>query len=257
MPVTISVITVARNSRDTIADTLKSVTGQHYENIEHIVIDGASKDGTAELVAELRSNHLKLVSEPDNGIYDAMNKGICLASGDVVGFLNSDDLFSDEHALERVAQAFENPDVDACYANLVYVDKQNRRTVRCWKSKPFKKGFFARGWCPAHPTFYVRKSVIDRLGAFDTGYPLAADADLMIRYLERENVRSVYIPHVLVRMRTGGVTNRTWRNIVRQNVEIFAALRKNGIPFSPMLFWAFKLENRFRQFLAGRSANER
>jgi glycosyltransferase involved in cell wall biosynthesis len=248
----ISIITVAFNAARTIADTLESVAAQTHPEIEHIVVDGASTDGTPEIIGRHGMHVARLISEPDKGIYDAMNKGLVLASGEVVGFLNSDDFYADAAVLEKIANAFQDPAVDACYADLVYVNQDNSRVVRYWKSKPFAKGDFAKGWCPAHPTFYVRKSVIERLGFFDQSYKLAADVEFMMRYLERGQVRAVYIPHLLVRMRLGGVTNQSWKNIVQQNKEIFAALRKNGVPFSSIWFAANKVVSRFKQFIVGR-----
>ena len=248
----ISVITVAYNSATTIADTLRSVANQTYLDIEHLVIDGNSTDETIRVVEAHRHARLTLSSEPDKGIYDAMNKGLALASGEVVGFLNSDDFYAEASVLEKVANAFQDPAMDACYADLVYVSPDNTRVVRYWKSKRFTKGDFAKGWCPAHPTFYVRKSVIERLGLFDQSYKLAADVEFMMRYLERGQVHAAYIPHVLVRMRLGGATNQSWKNIVQQNEEIFAALRKNGVTFSKLWFAANKGISRLWQFAAGR-----
>lgn len=248
----ISVITVAHNSEGTIVDTLDSLDAQTHSDVEHLVIDGASKDRTITIVRGHHNERIRLTSEPDKGIYDAMNKGLALASGEVVGFLNSDDLYSDTTVLANIADVFQDPDVDACYGDLVYVTQDNSRVVRFWKSKPFVKGAFAQGWCPAHPTFYVRKSVIDRLGNFKLSYKLAADAEFMMRYLERGEVRAAYIPHVLVRMRLGGATNQSWKNVVQQNREIHAALKENGVMITPIIYWAHKLYNRFWQFIGGR-----
>ncbi len=248
----ISIITVAYNSAKTIADTLDAVAMQTHKDVEHLVIDGASKDGTVEMVLSHSNPKICLISEPDKGIYDAMNKGLAKATGEVVGFLNSDDFYADTAVLAKIANAFQDTTVDAIYADLVYVTQDNSRIVRYWKSKPFTKGDFAKGWCPAHPTFYVRKSAIERLGLFDQSYKLAADMEFMLRYLERGQVRAVYIPHVLVRMRLGGASNQSWKSIVQQNKEIFAALRKNGVPFSKMWFAANKVVSRLWQFAAGR-----
>ncbi len=248
----ISVITVAYNSAKTIADALDAVAMQTHTDIEHLVIDGASKDGTLEIVRSHANPQIRLISELDKGIYDAMNKGLAQATGEVVGFLNSDDFYADSTVLAKIANAFQDPAVDACYADLVYVTQDNSRVVRYWKSKSFVSGDFAKGWCPAHPTFYVRKSVMKRLGLFDREFKLAADFEFIVRYLERDKIRAVYIPHVLVRMRLGGATNQSWKNIVLQNKEIFAALRKNGVPFSRMWFVANKVVSRLWQFAAGR-----
>jgi len=195
---------------------------------------------------------IRLISEPDKGIYDAMNKGFTKATGEVVGFLNSDDFYADTAVLAKIANVFQDPTVDACYADLVYVTQDKSCVVRHWKSKPFTKGDFAKGWCPAHPTFYVRKTLVERLGLFDQSYKLAADMEFMLRYLECGQVRAVYIPHVLVRMRLGGASNQSWKSIVQQNKEIFTALRKNGVPFSKIWFAANKVASRLWQFAAGR-----
>jgi glycosyltransferase involved in cell wall biosynthesis len=248
----ITVITVCYNSASTIGDTLRSIASQSYKDLEHLVIDGGSTDGTLEIVRAWEGHRLRLVSEPDEGIYDAMNKGLALAAGGIVGFLNADDFYADQTVLEQIANVFQDEKVDACYADLVYVSQDNRRVVRYWESKPFTKGDFALGWCPAHPTFYVRKSVVDRNGCFDKSFRLAADAELMMRYLEREEIRSTYKPGVWVRMRLGGQTNQSLSNVVRQNKEVLRALRKNGVPFSTTLFAATKVANRVRQFFTGR-----
>ena len=248
----VTVITVCFNSDRSIKDTLQSIASQSYKNIEHFIVDGASTDRTLEIIRAWRGHPVRLISEPDKGIYDAMNKGLALASGEVVGFLNSDDFYADSLVLEKIANTFHDETVQASYADLVYVTQDNSRVVRYWKSKPFTKGDFAKGWCPAHPTFYVRKSVIEHLGLFDQTYKLAADMEFMMRYLERGQVRAAYIPHVLVRMRLGGATNLSWKNIAQQNKEIFAALRKNGVPFSRMWFAANKVVSRLNQFVVGR-----
>lgn len=247
----ISVITVAFNSASTIADTVRSVASQTYLDIEHFVVDGQSTDETVQLVQAHSHPRLVLSSEPDDGIYDAMNKGLKRSTGDIIGFLNADDFFADDDVLSRVAEAFEDPGIEACFGDLVYVTEDNRKVVRHWKSRPYKNGSFARGWCPAHPTFYIRRSALERYGFFDLRYRLASDAEFMMRYLERGCVRSAYIPHVQVRMRVGGATNRSWSNIVRQNREIFHALRKNNIPHSAASFWIHKLASRLSQRLAG------
>jgi glycosyltransferase involved in cell wall biosynthesis len=248
----ISVITVAFNSAKTIADTLTSVAMQTHPDIEHLIIDGASSDGTVEIVRMHAGTQTRLISESDRGIYDAMNKGIALASGTVVGFLNSDDFYANASVVAKIADAFRDSAVDACYGDLVYVSQDNSRIVRYWKSKPFTKGDFAKGWCPAHPTFYVRKSVIERMGLFDQTYKMGVDVEFMMRYLECGKIRAVYLPHLLVHMRLGGASNQSFKNILLQNKEIFAALRKNDIPFSIVWFTANKIVSRLKQFIAGR-----
>ena len=248
----ISVITVSFNSRKTIEDAIRSVALQAHDDVEHLVIDGKSVDGTIQIIEAHRHRGLILKSEPDAGIYDAMNKGLLSASGDVIGFLNSDDLFADSEVLRRIAISLnENPSAEVCFGDLVYVSEDNQKVVRLWKSRSFENGLFARGWAPAHPTFYIRRSALERLGLFDLSYRLAADAEFMMRYLERGGVKSIYIPHVLVRMRVGGATNKSWRNIVIQNQEIFRALKSNGIPYSPFSFVIHKLFSRLKQRFNG------
>jgi glycosyltransferase involved in cell wall biosynthesis len=250
--VKISVITVSYNSADTIADTVRSVASQSHTDIEHLVIDGLSIDDTVKVVEVNRHPNLVLSSEPDMGIYDAMNKGLTRATGEVIGFLNADDFFADTDVLMRVAQAFESdPNIEACFGDLVYVSEDNRKVVRHWKSRPFKKGSFARGWCPAHPTFYIRRTALKRLGQFDLSYRLAADAEFMMRYLERGGIQSKHIPHIQVRMRLGGATNQNWRNVVRQNREILQAFKKNCVPYSLSSFVLQKLASRVWQRMAG------
>lgn len=248
----ISIITVVFNNEATILDTMRSVAAQNYPNLEYLIIDGQSTDGTLERIETHKGIVSRLVSERDHGIYDAMNKGLALASGEIVGFLNADDLFAGPTVLQQVADAFRDESVDACYADLVYVSQDNQRVVRHWKSKSFTKGDFSLGWCPAHPTFYVRKAVVEKLGDFDQSFRLAADAELMMRFLERGNIRTTYVPQVWVRMRVGGQTNQSLKNIIQQNKEILSALKKNGVRFSTSLFSANKIANRVRQFISGR-----
>lgn len=231
---------------------MRSIASQTYQNIEHLVVDGQSTDNTLHVVEANRHPRLIISSESDSGIYDAMNKGLSRATGEVIGFLNSDDFYADATVLEKVAAAFQDESVEACYADLVYVTPDNSHVVRYWKSKPFAKGDFAKGWCPAHPTFYIRNSALQRFGMFDQSFKLASDADFMMRYLESGAIKSVYIPHIFVCMRLGGATNQSWGNVWKQNKEIFAALKKNDVPFSPLVFWLSKIFSRGRQYVAAR-----
>ncbi|MCX5784291.1 MAG: glycosyltransferase family 2 protein [Elusimicrobia bacterium] len=245
----ISVITAAYKSGGTIADAIKSLLAQTYKDVEHIIIDGGSVDGTRDIVASFGDKISRFVSEPDNGIYDAMNKGIKLATGDIVGVLNSDDMYADKNALARVAAAFENPEVDVCYGDLVYVSPVNiDKPVRVWKSSPYAPGCFLSGWVPPHPTFFARRPVYTKHGGFDLSFPLAADFELMLRFLHCYKLKSVYIPATIMKMRLGGATNKNAGNVLRQNIEIFKAGRKNGVP----LRWRFfigKLYDRLLQYI--------
>lgn len=246
----ISIITVAFNAARTLADTLHSVASQTHPEIEHIVVDGASTDGTLDIVARHGGHIARLVSEPDRGIYDAMNKGIGLATGEVIGFINSDDFYADDTALSHVAEAFSDPAIDACFADLVYVDQHNpSRIVRYWKSCSYRSGLFKHGWVPPHPTFFVRRSVYERLGGFNIGFRLAADMELMVRFLAVHKIHSVYVPRTLIKMRMGGETNRSFSNVIHQNQEIMAALKQHGLQASWLWFLGHKLLSRGRQYL--------
>ena len=246
----ISVITVSYNSAETIGHTLRSVREQTYVDIEHIVVDGGSTDNTLAVVAAEGQHVAKLVSEKDKGIYDAMNKGIALASGEVVCFINADDFYASTSVLRDVAAAFENAGVDSCYGDLCYVNQTDpTRVVRYWRSKDFVPGSFEAGWCPPHPTFFVRRSVYERLGGFDLSFKIAADFELMARYLEAARITSCYIPEVLVKMRLGGTTNRSLSNIFKQNAEIRRALSKIGRRSSLVSFVLNKLVTRAIQFV--------
>lgn len=225
---TISVITATYNCATTIEDCLRSVASQSYTDREHVIIDGASTDGTTDIVR--LNGEARFVSEPDRGIYDALNKGIAAASGDIIGFLHADDLYADDKVLEAVASAFEDPAVEAVYGDLVYVQKADtKRVVRYWRSSPFQPTRLAQGWMLPHPTLYLRRSVYERFGGFDLSYRIAADYDFMLRVLGRIEGRIVYLPRLLVRMRVGGESNRSLRNIMRKSAEDLRALRANGV----------------------------
>ncbi len=246
----ISIITVTFNSVSVINDCLASVKSQKYNNIEHIIIDGASTDGTLTLLESEREKFTTLVSEPDEGIYYAMNKGINIAKGDIIGFLNSDDLYENNEVITKVVKEFQNDaSLEACYADLVYVGKFNTsKIIRYVKSSQFKAGMFSKGWCPPHPTFFVRRSVYDTLGNFDLNYYIASDVDLMMRFLEIHKIKSRYIPEIWVKMRVGGTTNRNFKNIYLQNLEILNSFNKNGLIVNPISFFIYKIISRLKQF---------
>jgi len=231
----ISIITVCYNSAATIRDAVDSVLAQQGMELEYIVIDGASKDKTIEIVSGYDSKISQIISEPDEGIYDAMNKGVARATGEIVGILNSDDFYADANVLSLVAAAFEAPSVDCVYGDLDYVDAVDTgRVVRAWRSQPYAEGAFRRGWHPAHPSFFVRRSVYERFGMFDTSLPIAADYEFMLRVLERYQLKSVYLPKVMVKMRTGGASNSSLKNIAKANLQCWKAWRQNGLGWSPL-----------------------
>lgn len=229
-PVKISVITTVRNARTTIGDAIESVAAQQYSNIEHIVIDGASTDGTLQLLEQHREKLGVLVSEPDRGIYDALNKGIQRASGEVLGFLHADDVFAGPGVLARVAKEFESPNVDAVYGDLVYVRRTDTsHVIRYWRAGRASARSVRWGWMPPHPTLYVRRSKYASVGLFNTEYRIAADYDLMLRLLTSDGFRMSYIPEILVKMRVGGASNRSLRNIIRKSAEDYRILRRHRV----------------------------
>ncbi|MGH8556016.1 MAG: glycosyltransferase family 2 protein [Methylococcales bacterium] len=226
----ISIITAVLNGRATLADTLESALAQDYPDIELIVIDGASTDVTLEIIQRYAGRIAHAVSEADCGIYDALNKGIRLASGEAVGFLHSDDCYADDRVLSRIAAALADPGMESCYGDLLYVHKDNPdRVIRHWRAGPYDRGSLVRGWMPPHPTFYARRTVYERLGAFDLNYRIAADYDCLLRFLAVGGISCAYIPEVLVRMRLGGASNRSLRNLLRKSREDYRALRHNQV----------------------------
>jgi glycosyltransferase involved in cell wall biosynthesis len=230
MSLHISVITAVFNRAATLGDSLRSVHSQRWPDMEHIVIDGGSTDGSLAILDQHKSRIARIVSEPDGGLYDALNKGIRHASGDVIGFMHADDEFATPHALAHVAAAFEDPDVGAVYGDLVYVKKNDvSRVVRYWRAGQYQRTQLTQGWMPPHPTFYVRREVYSRFGGFDTRYRIAADYENMLRILWRGRIKAAYIPEVLVRMRVGGMSNMSIFNMLHKSREDYAAMRENGI----------------------------
>jgi glycosyltransferase len=244
----ISIITAVYNNRETISAALDSALGQLGANIELVIIDGGSTDGTLDILRSYAARLDVLVSEPDRGIYDALNKGIQRASGDVVGFLHSDDLFADAGVLSRIATAFADPAVGAVYGDLLYVRKDNPdQVVRYWRSGTFSGRRLGWGWMPPHPTLYVRRNIYEQHGLFDTSFRIAADYDFILRLLGRDRVGVHYLPEVLVKMRVGGASNRSLRNILRKSGEDLRALRRNGVGGFGALVW--KNLSKLPQFL--------
>jgi glycosyltransferase len=230
-----TLITACYNSAATIRDTLESVASQTHTDIEHLVVDGASKDATVAIAREF-PHVAKVVSEKDSGIYNAMNKGIALATGDVIGTINSDDFYADPEVIARVAQAFEETGADCVFGDLEYVHPlRPEKVLRRWRSEPYRPGAFQRGWHPAHPTFFARRALYDRLGGFDESLRISSDYELMLRFLEPGRASSTHLPSVLVKMRDGGVSNRTLANILRANVECYRSFAKNGLRASPLV----------------------
>jgi len=226
----ISIITSVWNNKETIKDAIDSVLSQIYRDIEYIVVDSASTDGTVEIVQSYGDKITKFISEKDKGIYDGLNKGVQLATGDVVAFLHSDDIYGSSTILEDVAKAFQSDEnLDGIYGDLVYTPKNDTsKVLRYWKSKDFDKSLLAKGWMPAHPTLFLKREVYEKYGGFDLSFNIAGDYDFMLRVLNA-GIKVKYIPEVLYKMRVGGESNKSLKNITLKSGEDLRALRKNGV----------------------------
>ena len=226
----VSIITIVRNNRATMEDCVKNVLSQSYKEIEYIVVDGGSNDGTIDIIQAYHERISQWISEPDQGIYDAMNKGIEMATGQVIGFLHSSDVYAHPRVIEEVARVFEKSNVSSVYGDLQYVDKENlNRVIRNWKSSPYCHGKFRQGWMPPHPTFFVRKEIYEKYGYFNTDFRIAGDYELMLRFLERYRISAAYIPEVLVKMRWGGMSNGGIKNILIKSYEDYRAWGMNDL----------------------------
>ena len=245
----ISIITVVYNGAQTIADTIRSVRNQDYDDIEYIVIDGGSTDGTQDVVASFGDAVDTFISEPDKGIYDAMNKGLRLAGGDVISILNSDDFYAADDVLRTVADAFNSENVDAVYGDLVYVDAADPdKVVRFWRSRAMYPRFFEDGNVPPHPSLFVRRRVYEDIGLFDTTMRLAADHEFMLRLFRIHRRSARYIPRIFVRMRLGGASNPSLLNMLRSNREIARAWKKNDLTI-PIKALILRMWLRIRQYV--------
>ncbi len=233
----VSIITATYNSSETIVDTLKSLEQQSYPDIEYIIIDGASKDSTLDVVRDNCSRVSKIISEPDKGIYDALNKGIQAATGDVIGFLHSDDLFAYPDAVADIVATLEKNQSQAAYADLAYVSKEDTdKMVRLWNSGAYQRNKMLNGWMPPHPTFYMKRELYQSLGQFDLGFKIAADYDSLLRYLWLNEVSMSYLPKVLIKMRVGGASNRSLSNIYKKTCEDIQALKNNNVFWPKAIF---------------------
>lgn len=247
----ISIITATYNSSATIEDTVKSVLVQTFKNYEYLIIDGVSKDSTLDIVRKYEPSFggkMKIFCEQDKGIYDAMNKGFQKATGDVLMLINSDDLFARPDAVELVVKEFEKyPEVDGIYADLNYVSQNNiNNVVRVWKTGRQKQMRY--GWLTAHPTFYVKRQVYEKYGYFNLNYPLAADFELMLRFVEKHHIKLSYLPKNLVKMRLGGTTSKSLKNIYKQDIETINAFKENGLPGGNILYLFYRYLPKIKQF---------
>jgi glycosyltransferase len=226
----ISIITASFNNADTIADTIRSVVAQDYADKEYIIIDGHSTDDTMKIVEEFRPQFSKVISEKDDGIYFALNKGIELATGDVIAFLHADDIFADPQVLSKVMQLFKAKNVKSIYGDLHYVDRANtQKIIRNWRSGEYEHGMFLKGWMPPHPSFFLKKEAYTEFGNFNTSFRSAADYELMLRMLHKHKISTAYLPEVIVKMRVGGVSNSSVKNRVKANREDKRAWEINGL----------------------------
>ncbi len=248
----VTIVTVCFNSEKYIEDTIKSVLNQSYKNIEYIIIDGASRDNTLKIINKYKDNfgnRLKVISQKDNGIYDAMNKGISHSTGEIIGLINSDDYLANEYIIEKVVKNFIKNSCDLVYGDLEFIDNNNPSVVvRKWRSGIYKEKMFKKGWCPPHPTLYMKKAVYDSIGLFSLNYKIAADYDLMLRLFEIYKPKVSYLKEVMVKMRIGGVSTRNFRSKIINKRECAIAWSNNGLK-KPFLFDFIRIIRKIPQFL--------
>ncbi len=225
-----TIITATYNNQNTIADTVNSVVSQTYINIEHIIIDGKSSDNTISVIKKKSNRIAKIISEKDNGIYDALNKGINEATGDIIVFLHADDIFGDKTIIEKASKLFMKTKADGIYGDLQYVSKEDtNKIIRHWKAGTYSFSKLKNGWMPPHPTFFVKKEIYDKYGLFDTNFSIAADYDIILRFLGKYKISTAYLPEVMIKMRIGGKSNKNIKNIALKMKEDIKALKKNKI----------------------------
>jgi glycosyltransferase len=246
----VSIITVCFNSAKTIEDTIKSVLSQKYKNIEYIIIDGLSTDNTLEIINKYKNEVDVIVSEKDEGLYDAINKGIDLASGEIIANLNSDDFYIDENVISDVVEKFKKEKTDLLYTDLYYVEEEKTNKVtRYWKSGAYKKGAFYKGWMPPHPTFFVKKEIYNKYGVFNLKLTSAADYEIMLRFIHKYECTVSYLNRVTVRMRVGGVSNASLVNRIKANREDKLAWKINGLE-PKLLTFILKPLSKLNQFFS-------
>jgi glycosyltransferase len=229
----VTLITATYNSQKHLEDCILSVISQRYHDIEHIIIDGKSKDNTIAIIKKYEKHIAKWVSETDRGMYDAINKGMEMATGDIIGILNSDDMLASEDVIDVIVETFKEKKVDSIYGDLEYVDPtETDKIYRIWKGKPYRRSLFKTGWMPAHPTFYFKRDLLQKYGGYETHYFSAADYEFMARYLYKFKISAWYIPKLIVKMRRGGQSNSNIRMRLRANRRDYLAMKRNNIPFA-------------------------
>jgi len=243
----VSIITVSYNSAKTIKDTIESVKNQSYQHIEYIIVDGNSKDKTLgiikeyeELFSNTSNKKYRWISEIDNGIYDAINKGIKMASGEIIGILNSDDYFFDNNVISDVVNEFIYQNIDCLYGNIIYIDPSTKKIVRRWTSKNFEKGLFEKSWTPGHPSFYCKKEYYEKLGFYRTDFKIASDVELMYRFIDKNQLNSMYYDRYMVTMRQGGVSSSGLKSTITITKEMSRAIKENGGRFNLVKYLFYK-----------------
>lgn len=229
----VSIITATFNSEKYLSDCINSVKKQSYYNIEHIVVDGKSTDATIDIIRENEDHLAMWISETDRGMYDAINKGISMATGDIIGILNSDDMFASPYVIRNIVDCFKRSGSDSVYGDLMFVNPRHvHRVSRIWKGKSYKRSRFRYGWMPAHPTFYMKRHLVEQFGKYENHYYSAADYEFMSRYLYRHKISATYLEQMVVKMRTGGASNGSLKKWLRANRRDYLAMKQNKIPFS-------------------------
>lgn len=251
----ISIITVSYNSENTIEDTIKSVVNQTYSNIEYIIVDGKSKDNTMKIVNSYNDKIAKIISEKDDGIFDAFNKGVKMATGDIVGILNSDDFYTDENVIKEIANCFVETGTDSVYGDLIYVDPDDTsKIIRYWKSKKYSRTLFENGWMPPHPTFFCKRSLYEKFGDFNTWMKISNDYEIVLRFLYKHQATSHYIQRVLIKMRAGGNSNGSLKKRYIANQEDRQSWKINGLRM-PVFSMYMKPLQKLPQFIIPKKIN--
>ncbi len=246
----VSVLTPTYNSEKNILSNILSVQNQEYDNLEHIIIDNISKDKTLEIINKNTHNNIKILSEKDNGIYDALNKGIKKATGDIISVLHSDDFYYSDETLTNIVKYFSEDDIDGVYGDLIYINSINHKPIRYWKSNTYKKGLFNLGWAPPHPSLFLRRSLFEKFGYFNIDKGNSADFELMRRFIQENEIKTKYINKVFVVMRYGGESNKNIASIIKQNYTIIKILGLQNNIFGLLKYIYFKAINRIKQFLS-------